>query len=114
MHPRVKALRRLWIDVSLPNNAAECRLDMSAGAAEAIVQVEVAEGGIHIIAPQQPNHPSAQPKAFRIASRAGHLARCLSEFLDLALGFLGGIGRLSRRLVATLGLAILGHGMWGA
>ena len=61
---------RLGIDVALADQAAERRLDMAARAAEAVVEVEMAEGGIEIVAPEQVDHAPAQPDAFRIAGRA--------------------------------------------
>ena len=39
--------------VSVPNQAAECRLDMAARAAKAVVEIEVPERRIHVLAPEQ-------------------------------------------------------------
>ena len=45
-------------------------------AAEAVVEIEMAEGGIEIVAPEQADHPPAEPDAFRIAGGpAEQLAR---------------------------------------
>ena len=112
-----RALRlcgRFRIDVALADHAAERRLDMRARAAEPVVEVEMAEGGVHVVPPQQPDHPAAEPDAFRVAGRAADQAGGFGELVDLALGVLGGIGRLGRRrLVAGLGIAALGEGRAG-
>ena len=92
MDPAVKGFRRLGVDIALPHQAAEGGLDMGARAAEAVVKVEVAEGGVEVVAPQQADHPAAEPDAFRIAGRAGQDTRGLGDFVDLFLGFLGGVG----------------------
>src|ERR1700722_5986042 len=50
--PAVEAVGSLRIDiVGMQEQAAEGCLDMAARAAEAVVQVEMAEGGIEIVAP---------------------------------------------------------------
>ena len=74
----------------------------------------MAEGGVHIVAPQQPDHPAAEPDAFGVAGRAAHLAGRLGELVDPALGVRVGLGL--RRLVAGLavgglGVAALGIGL---
>jgi hypothetical protein len=112
MHPGIKALGRFWVDVdALTDNAAERRLDMWARAAKAVIQVKVAEGRIHVVPPHQPHHAAAEPDAFGVAGWAGHQAGSLCELVDLALGFLGGIGRLvGGGFVTALGIAALGDG----
>ena len=82
---------------------------MLAGAAEPIIKIEMPECGVEIVAPEQPDHPASEPDAFRIAGRPADLCRGFGKFVELALGFLGGIGlgRL-RWLVAGLGIAGLG------
>src|SRR5258706_16407244 len=95
MHPGVKALGYFWIDIgALANDAAEGRLDMGPGTAEPVVEVEVAEGGVHVIPPHQPDHPAAEPDAFRLARRPVDQTRRLGQLLHPALGIFGGIGRL--------------------
>src|SRR6266852_4940478 len=44
--PRDQCLR---LGITLPNHAAECRLDMGTRAAEAVVKVQVPEGSVHIV-----------------------------------------------------------------
>src|SRR4029079_4757309 len=86
--------------------AAERRLDMAAGAAEAVVEVEMAKGGIEVIPPHQPDHAPAEPNAFGIAGRAvdglGGFRKLVSAALVLG-GVLGGIGRLGCRLALVGG-----------
>ena len=92
MYPPVKGLLGLGIDVSLPDQTAEGRLDMGAGAAETVVKVEVAKGSIEIVAPQQGYHAAAEPDALRVAGRAGQEAGSLGDLVDLFLSFLDCIG----------------------
>ena len=94
MHPAVQAVGRLRIDTAgVQNQAAESRLDMAARAAEPVIEVEMAEGGVEIVAPQQADHPAAEPDAFGIAGRAGDHALGFGKFVDflrLLAGFLAG------------------------
>ena len=71
---------------------------MAAGAAEAVVEIEVAEGGVEVVPPHQADHAPAEPDAFRIAGRAVDRLRGLDEFVGLALVVLGGVGRRAGRL----------------
>ena len=110
MNPAVQRFLLLRIDVSLPDQAAESGLDMRAGAAETVVKIEVAEGRVQVVSPEQAHHPAAKPDAFRVASRAGQRTGGLGDLIDLLLAFLRGIGlcgicgrflrlgRLARRL----------------
>src|SRR6185312_5415318 len=108
MHAAVEGFLRLRVDISLADQAAERGLDMRAWTAEAVVEIEVAEGGIEVVTPQQGDHPAAEPDAFGVAGRAGKDARSLGNLVDFLLAFLGGgvrRGRLLRlgRLAAALG-----------
>jgi hypothetical protein len=111
MHPGVEALGYFGIDIgALADDAAEGRLDMGPRAAKPVVKVEVAEGGVHVVAPHQSDHPAAEPDAFRVAGRPVYQPSSLGELVDLALGILGGIGRLGGGwLVAALAVAALGE-----
>src|SRR5262249_53945610 len=80
-----------------PGQAAEARLDMAARAAEAVIEVEMAEGSIEVVQPHQADHAAAEPDAFRIAGRAVNGLLGLDEFGRLALVFLDRIGRLAVR-----------------
>ena len=79
----------------------------AARAAEAVVKVEVAEGGVEVVAPEQADHPAAEPDAFRVAGRPGQHAGGFGDLVDLLLAFLGGVGRpvsaVGRLAVAALG-----------
>ena len=85
---------------------------MLARAAEPVVEIEMAERGVEVVAPQQADHPAAEPDAFRIAGRSADLARGFGEFVELAAGH-PWPGRLAglRRLVAGLGIAGLGDAL---
>jgi hypothetical protein len=111
MHPRAETLRRLGIDGALSHDAPERGLNVRTWAAETVVKVEMPEGGIEVVAPEEADDATAEPDAFRIAGRAVDQARGFREFVGLTL-ILGGIGGLSglRRLVAGLGLVALGGG----
>lgn len=110
MDPGVQTLRRLWIDVALSHDAPERGLNVLTGTTEPVVEIEMPERGVKIVAPQQPNHSPAEPDAFRIAGRPADLSGGFGEFVDAALGLLGGVALLPRlcRLVARLGVARLG------
>src|SRR2546425_3709860 len=69
VHPCAKAFQRLWVDLPLAHEATERRLDVTAGAAETVVEIEVAEGGVEIIAPHEVHHAATEPDAFRIRGR---------------------------------------------
>src|SRR5690242_7606696 len=111
MDPGVESLRRLRVDAALADDAAERCLDMAARTAKTVVEIEMAEGGIHVVPPQQANHPPPEPHAFGIAGGSGELFCRFGEFLDLALRLFGSIGRLRRGLVIALGIAALGYRM---
>lgn len=109
MDPPTEGLLGFRIDVSLPDQAAEGGLNMGAWAAKAIVKVEVAEGRIQVIPPQQAHHAATEPDAFRIAGWAAKDAGGLGNFIDLFLAFLGVFcGRLLR--LGWLAIAALRKG----
>ena len=84
---------------------------MATRAAEPVVKIEMTEGRVHVVAPQQTNHPPPEPDAFRIAGRAADLLCGLGKLFDLALRLLGDIGGLRRGLIVGLGVAAaLGEG----
>ena len=85
-----RRFRHLGVDLAAKaGQAAEGRLDMAAGAAEAVVEIEVAEGGIEVVPPHQAHHAAAEPDAFRVSGRAVDGLRRLDEFVGLALIVLG-------------------------
>ena len=111
VNPSVQGFRHLGVDGAETHQAAEGRLDVAARAAEPIVEVEVTEGGVEVVAPHQANHAAAEPDAFRVPGRAIEYLLRLDEFVGLALVVLGrvrgiGGGRLAgliRGRVAALG-----------
>ena len=109
MHAGIEALGRFRIDVvALAYDASERGLDVRPGAAKAVVQIKVTEGGVHVVAPHQSDYAPAEPDAFRVAGWAGHRPAGFGKFVDLALVFLGRVGRLGGPgLVASLGVAAL-------
>jgi len=97
MDPAVKGFLNLGIDVSLADQAAKGGLNMGAGAAETVVEIEVAESRIEVVAPKEADHAAAQPDTFRITRRAGQNTGGLGYFVDLFLGLFGGVsGRFLR------------------
>src|ERR1700688_88075 len=91
MDPAIQAVLGLGVDRALSHQAAESGLDMRAWAAETVVKIEVAEGRIEIVPPQQADHPAAKPNAFRIAGRASDRAGRLGNFVDALLAVFGGV-----------------------
>jgi hypothetical protein len=91
--------------------AAERGLDMPAGATEPVVKIEMAKGGVEIVAPHQPNDPPAKPNAFGVSGRAVDRLGRFNEFVGLALAVLGGIRRGGGRLAGLVlgGVSALGN-----
>src|SRR6516164_9748283 len=89
-----QALRHFVVNLGPePGQAAEPWLDVTARAAEAVVEVEMAERGNEVIDPHQPHDAATQPDAFRIAGRAVDRLGSLCKFVGLALAVLCSIGR---------------------
>jgi hypothetical protein len=107
MNPAVQAFLGLWVHMALADQATESGLDVCGRAPEAVVKVEMAEGGIEIVPPQQADDAAAEPDAFRIAGSAGQDAGSLGDFVDFLLAVFDGL--FGRRLfgrgatTATLG-----------
>src|SRR6202035_2973901 len=91
----------------MQEEAAEGCLHMAARAAETVVKVEMAESGIEIVAPQQADHPAAEPNAFGISGRTTQRLLRFGKFVDL-LRLLGGFLAVRRGLVGRLRLGALG------
>src|SRR5689334_3662663 len=85
---------------------------MAAWAAEAIVKVEVPKGGIKIVSPEQADHTTAEPDAFRITGRAVNGLGSVCQVLGfLGGGILGGISRsLGLGLFGGFGIVVLREG----
>ena len=85
-------------------------------AAEAVVKIDVAAGGVDVVAPQEARDPPAGPDAFRRPCRARQLRRRLFVFLDgLGRFLLLGLSLLGRLLIALglLGGLLLALGLFG-
>jgi hypothetical protein len=76
----------------LSHNASERFLNVCSRAIEAVIKVEVAEGGVKVVAPQQAYHASPEPNAFRLAGCTGQEAGSLGELVDLLFLLFGAIG----------------------
>jgi hypothetical protein len=108
MDAAVQTVLGLGIDMALAHNATESCLDMRAWAAKSVVKVEMAEGGVEVVPPQQADDAAAQPDAFRIAGRPGQGPRGFCDLIGLFLPFLGSIGR-RRLLLRRFAFAALGE-----
>ena len=94
----VEGFGHLGVDLAAKaGQAAEGRLDMAAGAAEPVVEIEMAERGIEVVAPHQADHAAAEPDAFGVAARAVDGLGRLDEFVGLALVVLVGVGGIGGR-----------------
>jgi hypothetical protein len=93
MNTTAQAVRRFRVDRAKTDQASKCRLDVTAGAAEPVIQIEVTERGVQIVAPHQDDDAPAKPDAFRVSSRAAERLRRLNEFIGLALIVFCRVGR---------------------
>ena len=86
MDPGIEGFGCLGIDVALTHDAAETDLHMLAGAAEPIVQIEMSERGVEIVAPHQADRPFAEPDAFGLGGRPvmARLASAISSMRPAA------------------------------
>jgi hypothetical protein len=99
----IQAFWNLVVDLGAkPGQAAEGRLDVTARAAKTVVQVEVAEGGIEVIAPHQANHAPSEPDAFRVTGRTVDGLGGFGEFVGFALIVPRGIRRARGRLAGLV------------
>lgn len=81
---------------------------MAARTAKPVVKVEVAEGGVEIVAPKQVDDTAARPYAFRIAGRPTERALGIGEVVGLLSLFAvsrisGGVLRRRRGVVGVRG-----------
>lgn len=110
MNAAAQRIGRLGVNRSEPDQTTECRLDVTTRASEAIVEIEMTEGRIQVIAPHQKNYATAEPDAFRISRRTINDARGFDEFVGFALTVFGAVGSICRvprgRLVLILGSKI--------
>ena len=107
MDVTVQGVGDLGIDLpAKTGQTTKRRLDVAAGAAETVVQIEMPERSVEIVEPHQADHAAAQPDAFRIAGGAVDDLRGLDEFIGLALVVLGGIGGCGGGSLAGLILGV--------
>lgn len=110
MNAPAQRIGRLGVDGSEPDQATECRLNVTAGASEAIIEIKMTEGRIQVVAPHQDNHAAAEPDAFRISRRTVDDAGGFDELVGFTLAVLGSISSVCpvfrRRLVLILGSQI--------
>jgi hypothetical protein len=83
---------------------------MSARTAEPVIQVEVPESGIQVIAPHQADHPTSEPDAFGVSGRAVNGLSGFHELGCLALAVACRGGRSFR----CIGLLLLFRLILGA
>ena len=96
MDAAVQGFLGLGVDIALSHQAAESGLDMGRRAAKPVVEIEVAEGSVEIVPPQQADHPAAEPDAFRVAGGAGEDTRGLGDLVNSLLAVFDGL--FGRRL----------------
>jgi hypothetical protein len=107
VHPSMERVGSFGIDVSLPHDAAESRLDMSRRTAEPIVEIEVAKGRVEIVTPKEAYHAASEPQAFRASGSSPQNLLRFGKFVDSLLRVLA-VRRLRlfrRFLVRGLGNA---------
>jgi hypothetical protein len=108
MYTSAQAFGCFGVDGAKAHETPECRLNVAARAAKAVVKVEMAKRGVEIVAPHQNHHAAAEPDAFRVSGRAIDGLRSLDELIGLALTVPGGIGRRGRGCRGGLAGLILG------
>jgi hypothetical protein len=118
MNAAVKRLRHLGID--LPPETGEATkgsLDVTAGTAKAVVEIEMPKGGVEIVVPHQANHPAAEPDAFRVSSGAIDGLCRFDELVGFTLIVLVGVCRRGAcrfaRLILGMNVTALGKGTAG-
>ena len=87
-----------YLGVDLPTKsgqAPERGLNVAAGAAKTVVQIEMTERSIEVVEPHQPHHAAAEPDAFGITGRPADGLGGLHELIGLALIVLGRVAGLA-------------------
>lgn len=108
MDTAIQTIGHFRIQRTESHQATERGLDVPAGAAEAIVQIEVAKCSVEIVAPHQHDDTATEPYAFRVAGRTVDRGGRLNELVGLLLAFLGDVGGSGRRIRGGLLGLILG------
>jgi hypothetical protein len=84
VNPSVPRIWSFTIDVPLPDNATEGRLNVAGWTAESLVKVKMTEGGLEIVAPQEAEHTGSKPKTFGVCGRTAKDLLGLDVYVDLA------------------------------
>src|SRR5581483_2866704 len=108
MHSAVQRVLCLRIEVAHLYETTERRLDMAGRTAEPVIDVEMAESGVEIVAPQQADNAPAEPDAFGGGRRAAQHLLGFREFVDLLLV----LAFARRRTFTGLGIGALCQA-WG-
>jgi len=110
----IEGLRHLGVDLATKSGQTpERRLNVAAGAAKTVVQIEVAERSIEVVKPHQTHDAAAEPAAFGIAGWPADGLGGLHELIGLALIVLGriaGLRAIGLGLVLGVSVAALGGG----
>jgi hypothetical protein len=111
----VERFGHFWVNLAAEaGEAAKGSLDVAARAAKAIIEIEMAEGGVQIVAPHQAHHSPAKPNAFGVARRPVYDLCGFGKFVGLALVLLGGVSRAIGRGFAGLVLGMVSTLGWSA
>jgi hypothetical protein len=108
MDAAVQGLRNFGIEIAMPDDATESRLDMRARTPKAVIEVEMAKGRVQVVTPEQADNAPAQPDAFGVPGRAADEPLRLGKLVDF-LNFLGIVFALGA-LVGGLGVPTLSKG----
>jgi len=111
MNASVQRFGHLRIDRRAKSGqTAECSLDVAAGAAEPVIEIEMTESGIEVVKPHQAYDTAAKPDAFRVTSRTVDGLSGFGELIGLALAVLGDVrGCRLLRLVLSSRISALGN-----
>jgi hypothetical protein len=115
----VEGLRHLGVDLGAKTGqAAKGCLNVTTWASKTIVNIQMPERGVDIVAPHQSDHAATKPDAFRVTGRTVDRLGRFHEFVGSALIVLGRFRALSRSassrftgLILGAGIAALGGGV---
>jgi hypothetical protein len=115
VNPSAQALRHLGIDlIGKTHQATERRLDVAAGTAKPVIQIQMAKRRIEVVPPHQYDHSPAKPNAFGVSRGTIDGLLRFDKLVGLALVFLGSIGGVAGPwfglLILSANLAALREG----
>ena len=108
MYASAQAIGCFGVDGAKSHEASERRLNMPSRTAKPVIEIEMTERSVQIVAPHQNDNAAAKPYAFRISGGAIDRLRRLDELVGLALIVLGCVRRGSRIVGRWLTGLILG------